>query len=198
MRITLLLHLIILLTLIKGNGENIQSKISFSAGERLEYTLFLDRKSEYRITISAQASESEQWAARNRMNGSMGFRQQTGGVESYMGVHTFYTFMPPSEFYDKHPEYYSLIDGRRVIELTDGKHVEPAQLCLSNPDVLKIMTERIKNYIRENPENMIYDVSQNDTYNPCPCQCEKCQAIVRREGGEPQRIKFHESIESAE
>ncbi|MFA5817506.1 MAG: DUF4838 domain-containing protein, partial [Bacteroidales bacterium] len=114
------------------------------------------------------------WAARNRMNGTMGFRQQPGGVESYWAVHTFYPLMPPSEFYDKHPEYYSLIDGKRVHER--------AQLCLSNSDVLKIITERIKNRMRESPEYLIYDVSQNDWDNPC--QCEKCQAIVSREGSE--------------
>jgi uncharacterized pyridoxamine 5'-phosphate oxidase family protein len=114
------------------------------------------------------------WAARNRMNGAMGFRQQPGGVESYWGVHTFYPLMPPEEFYDKHPEYYSLIDGKRVHER--------AQLCLTNPDVLKIITDRIKYRMRENPEYLIYDVSQNDWYNPC--QCENCQAIVSREGSE--------------
>ena len=114
------------------------------------------------------------WAARNRMNGSMAFRKQYGGVESYWGVHTFYPLMPPSEFYKKHPEYYSLIDGKRIHER--------AQLCLTNPDVLEIITERIKNRIRESPEYLIYDVSQNDWGNAC--QCEKCQAIVRKEGSE--------------
>jgi hypothetical protein len=108
------------------------------------------------------------------MNGSMAFRKQHGGVESYWGVHTFYPLMPPSEFYKKHPEYYSLIDGKRIHER--------AQLCLTNPDVLNIITERIKNRMRENPEYLIYDVSQNDWGNPC--QCENCQAIVRREGSE--------------
>ncbi len=54
------------------------------------------------------------WAARNKVNGAMGFRQQPGGVESYWAVHTFYPLMPPEEFYDKHPEYYSLIDGKRI------------------------------------------------------------------------------------
>jgi hypothetical protein len=57
-----------------------------------------------------------------------------------------------------------------------------AQLCLTNPDVLKIITERIKSRMRESPEYLIYDVSQNDWYNPC--QCEKCQAIVSKEGSE--------------
>jgi len=73
------------------------------------------------------------WAARNRMNGTMGFRKQPGGVESYWGVHTFYPLMPPEEFFDKHPEYYSLIDGKRVSK--------QAQLCLTNPDVLKISSQ---------------------------------------------------------
>jgi hypothetical protein len=114
------------------------------------------------------------WAARNRMNGSMDSRKQPGGVESYWGVHTFYPLMPPEEFFGNHPEYYSLIDGKRTYD--------HAQLCLSNPDVLGIITGRIRKIMVENPDYLIYDVSQNDWYNPC--QCEKCQAIVSREGSE--------------
>ena len=36
--------------------------------------------------------------------------------------------------------------------------------------------------MRESPEYLIYDVSQNDWDNPC--QCDKCQAIVKKEGSE--------------
>jgi len=114
------------------------------------------------------------WAARNKMNGRMGYVQQPGGIEAYWAVHTFYPLMPPDEFYDKHPEYYSLIDGKRTYD--------HAQLCLNNPDVLKILTERVKKQMRESPEYLIYDVSQNDWHNPC--QCDKCQAIVKKEGAE--------------
>ncbi len=114
------------------------------------------------------------WATRNKMNGVMGFREQPGGVESYWEVHTFYPLMPPAEFYKKHPEYYSLVDGKRIFER--------AQLCLTNPNVLRIITDRIKKRMRESPEYLIYDVSQNDWHNPC--QCEKCQAIVKAKGGE--------------
>ena len=117
------------------------------------------------------------WAARNRMNGTLGFnesKRQPGGTENYWAVHTFYPLMPPEEFYSKHPEYYSLIDGKRIYER--------AQLCLTNPDVLRIITERIKKRMRESPEYLIYDVSQNDWHNPC--QCDKCQAIVKKEGAE--------------
>jgi hypothetical protein len=114
------------------------------------------------------------WAARNKINGAMNYRKQIGGVESYWSVHTFYRFMPPDEFYKNHPEYYSLIDGERIADRT--------QLCLTNPDVLKIITERLKQIMRENPENLIYSVSQNDWRNPC--LCEKCQAIAQKEESE--------------
>jgi len=114
------------------------------------------------------------WAARNRMNGAMSLRQQSGGIESYWSVHTFYPLMPPSEFYNEHPEYYSLINNKRIYK--------DAQLCLTNPDVLNILTERIKKQMREHPEYLIYDVSQNDRDNPC--QCDKCQSIVKKEESE--------------
>ncbi|MFC2125240.1 DUF4838 domain-containing protein [Bacteroidota bacterium] len=114
------------------------------------------------------------WAARNRMNGAMSSREQPGGIEGYWSVHTFSRLLPPSEFYNDHPEYYSLINNKRIHE---GE-----QLCLTNPDVLKIVTERIKKRMRESPEYLIYSVSQNDRDNPC--QCNKCQAIVKKEGSE--------------
>jgi len=114
------------------------------------------------------------WAARNKMNGRMDFTVQPGGVEAYWSVHTFFKLISPDEFYDAHPEYFSLIKGKRVHEYS--------QLCLTNPDVLKIMIERIKKQMRESPEYLIYDVSQNDWHNAC--QCEKCQALVKQEGSE--------------
>jgi len=114
------------------------------------------------------------WAARNKINGAMGSRKQIGGVEGYWGVHTFNRFMPPSEFFETHPEYYSLIDGVRTCDR--------AQLCLTNPDVLEIITERLKKAMKEDPECLIYSVSQNDCRNPC--QCEKCQEIAKKEQSE--------------
>ncbi len=114
------------------------------------------------------------WAAHNKINGAMGFRDQYGDIEGYWAVHTFYRFMPPTEFFKDHPEYYSLIDGKRIHKR--------AQLCLTNPDVLDVITDRLKVAMRENPSNLIYSVSQNDWRNPC--QCDNCQAIVSSEGAE--------------
>lgn len=114
------------------------------------------------------------WAAHNRVNGAMSYREQPGGVESYWAVHTFFPLVPPSEFFATHPEYYSLINGSRI--------AEHAQLCLTNPDVLRILTERLLDVMRKSPEYLIYCVSQNDWGNPC--QCDNCQAIAKQEESE--------------
>ena len=58
-------------------------------------------------------------------------------------VHTFAMLVPPDEFFETHPEYFSMIDGER-----SAKHLY-SQLCLSNPDVLAITVERVKGWLRE-------------------------------------------------
>ncbi len=67
---------------------------------------------------------SRSWRTMDARYGGNPFRFG-GGLGS---CHTFNTLMPPDEFFDAHPEYFSYEDGRRV------KH--PSQLCLTNPDVL--------------------------------------------------------------
>lgn len=117
------------------------------------------------------------WAARNRSNGELTFgraRKQHGGVESYWGVHSMGRFIPEKEFFEEHPEYFSLIDGKR--------QAAEAQVCFTNPDVLRITIERLRKVMRDEPEHLIYSVSQNDGYNPC--QCDECQALVKKEGSE--------------
>ncbi len=92
-----------------------------------------------------------------------------GGLGS---CHTFNTLMPPDEFFDEHPEYFSFENGKRV------KH--PSQLCLTNPDVLRIVTERVLERIRKDPGTKFYGVSQNDWLHYC--QCDACKAVDEEEG----------------
>ena len=80
--------------------------------------------------------------------------------------------MPPTKYFDEHPEYYSLINGKR----------EPKQLCLSNKNVKKLCINALRDIIKSNSEFMIYDLSQND--NITPCQCRKCKKLKKRFGSE--------------
>lgn len=97
-----------------------------------------------------------------------------GSAEGYWGVHAMGYFVSPNEYYASHPEYFSLIDGKRQSDY--------AQLCLSNPEVLKICIEKMKKKMRDDPDFLIYSMEQND--NTRPCQCEACQALVKKYGGE--------------
>ena len=116
------------------------------------------------------------WWARNRMNGwYTPVPEYMGGhVEYGMFVHTFDKLVPPDEFFDAHPEYYSQIDGVR------RRH--GGQLCLTNPDVLAIAVERVLACMRKMPRATIFSVSQNDCLGPC--QCARCRAVLAEEGAE--------------
>ncbi len=85
-------------------------------------------------------------------------------------VHTFNSLVPPEIYFRDHPEYYALRDGKRI----------PTQLCLSNPDVLKITIQNLRKKMAANPEALYWSVSQND--NRQYCTCRNCRAIDDPEG----------------
>ena len=89
-------------------------------------------------------------------------------------VHTFNTLVPQKVYAKTHPEYYSLIDGKR----------QPGtQLCLSNPEVLNVLVESLKNKIQEKPAASYWSVSQDD--NDRYCQCDGCKALNEKYGKVP-------------
>jgi hypothetical protein len=96
-----------------------------------------------------------------------------------LSCHTFEKLCPPEQYFEEHPEYYSLIDGKRIIG--GNKFDKPyGQLCLTNPDVLHIVTENVLKQIALRPDCQIADVSQNDNSNYC--RCENCAAVDKEEG----------------
>ena len=92
-------------------------------------------------------------------------------------VHTFFQLVPPEKYYDEHPEYFSEIDGVRV--RPNGTKT-PSQLCLTNPEVAKIATATVRQWIAENPHTRIISVSQNDWLGNC--QCAACRKSDEEEG----------------
>lgn len=96
-----------------------------------------------------------------------------GSRINYKGfVHTFDSLVPPSKYALTHPEYYSEINGERVLERS--------QLCLSNPEVLRIATETVRSWLKDAaPDVSIISVSQNDWHNYC--RCSSCQQLADHE-----------------
>jgi hypothetical protein len=122
-------------------------------------------------------------AARMRQNGAISrLKEEHGGKHAYVPgyyVHTFVTMLPPEEYYEEHPEYFALVNGKRTNE-PHGK------ACMTNPDVLKICTEKALAALRAHPEATIISISQNDGMDPC--ECEECQKVVAYEGSESGSI----------
>ncbi len=88
-----------------------------------------------------------------------------------MFVHTFQQLVPPEKYFDAHPEYFALVNGRR---LKDG------QLCLSNAEVIVLLANNLGEKMTENPDAVYWSVSQNDCINYC--ECENCQHLYERYG----------------
>ena len=86
-----------------------------------------------------------------------------------MFVHTFQHLIPPEKYYNNHPEYFSLVNGRRL---------QDAQLCLSNPEVIELLITNLGEEIKKQPEKIFWSVSQNDTYNYC--ECNNCEELYKK------------------
>jgi len=129
---------------------------------------------EYREVFYTSALDGD-WAVRNKLNGSFArLDSSRGGKIAYSHfVHTFYALVPPDEFFESHPEYFALVGGKR--------RRQGAQLCLTNPDVVRITTERVREWMHAAPEATIFSVSQNDGEGGF-CECPECAALDEREG----------------
>ena len=86
--------------------------------------------------------------------------------------HTIARLVPVKEYEKTHPEYFAFRKekGRR----TNG------QLCLTNPDVLEIVTSNVLKAIAGDPGARYYGISQND--NRQYCECPRCEAVDEEEG----------------
>jgi hypothetical protein len=114
------------------------------------------------------------WSWHNSCNGleSHLSTEKGGSVIYKYFVHSFYSLVPPNKYFAEHPEWYSLVKGKRTSE--------NAQLCLSNPELRDFVVQRVKEALRASPRARIISVSQNDCFNPC--ECTNCKALDDAEG----------------
>jgi hypothetical protein len=85
--------------------------------------------------------------------------------------HSFNKLLPAKNYFAEHPEYYALVDGKR----------KDSQLCLSNPQVLKLVLHNLRTQMDDNPDMKYWSVSQNDDLGYC--ECSRCKSVDQKEGG---------------
>jgi hypothetical protein len=81
-------------------------------------------------------------------------------------VHTSDALLSSKEYGESHPEYFSFYDGKRHPGYNESGRVI-AQFCLTNPDVLEIVTKNLQSEIDHNQQALYWSVSQNDNVNYC-------------------------------
>lgn len=91
-------------------------------------------------------------------------------IEDQWGLwgHSFFKLLSPAEYFEKHPEYFSLVNGKR----------KAMQLCLTNYEVLRIVGDNLQKLIANEPDMQIWSLSQNDDFGAC--ECEKCSVLNSR------------------
>lgn len=122
---------------------------------------------EYREVYFRSAFDTN-FCVKNRLNSNMAYipKEMGGKMKFFNFHHSFNELVPPEIYYDTHPEYFSLVDGKRLRERT--------QLCLTNEGTFLTARETLRRWIKENPDCKVFSVAQNDWANYCTCpECKK-------------------------
>lgn len=128
---------------------------------------------QYRYSNYCSIADADEWCAHNKQNYQWNAKANAyGNLEAYWSCHTMGMFVPAEEFFASHPEYFAMKGGKRI---ADG------QLCLSNPEVMRICRERLLDVMDREPLYRIYSLSQNDNYGFC--ECDECKKIEEQYGG---------------
>ena len=124
---------------------------------------------EYRDSFFRHAWDAD-WSARNKMTGHASELDVTRGGKTvfWPPCHSFNYILSPEEHFADHPEYFSMRGGKRI-------GAPRTQLCLTNPEVLRITIETVKRWAKEHPDAKIITIEQNDWGNWC--ECPSCKVI---------------------
>ncbi len=134
-------------------------------------------------------SKNPEFAARLKQNGTgQSIPVEYGSHYTLMGfVHTANNFMPAAAYFDTHPEWFSLVNGKRVGGQAGG------QICLTNEDMKAEFLKNVMVNIDADPLTGMVAIDQNDNLNYC--QCDKCTAVANEEGGQSGvMLRFVNSI----
>jgi hypothetical protein len=129
-----------------------------------------------------ESLELADWCVKNRLNYDIltyaykfnpdieNFYKKRGGAIFFLkNGHNFHSyFFPITQYSQKHPEYYPLVKGKRT-----WSH---AQLCLSNPEVIRIMAEKMIAGFDQDPDAIGFGFCKEDGTRH-ECECAACRKL---------------------
>ena len=133
---------------------------------------------------------------RSSLNYGTYYAQWADRSLQYYSTETWYYFVNPSKYFSTHPEYFSMnAEGKRycgwlVAPNKFGGAWQGSNLCVTNPEVVDIVWEKLQEYIAKDRQNrpkekwpFKYPISQMDRASFI-CLCPECKKITEREGSE--------------
>lgn len=94
------------------------------------------------------------------------YNRNQQGYQTWLTMQHYWLYaLSPAKHFKDHPEWYSLINGRR----------EPRQLCTTNPEVIAAMIAAAKAFLRVSPERVSFPMEPMDGIDFC--QCPNCRAL---------------------
>ncbi len=130
----------------------------------------------FRWSYYKENSDRQDFAARMRVNTVVKDEKLGGSTRQTLIGHSYYRWISTEKYGKTHPEYFSLVDGERRCTAATAA-TEP---CVTNPEVIDIITQGVLADLEANPDLENITVSQND--NDAYCRCPQCEAINQREG----------------
>lgn len=129
-------------------------------------------QSEERPAFKYRWIGTNKWAADHGCNVNIPEGYQKDGKNYYEiwgSFHTLQELLPPETYFKEHPEYFALYNKERI----------PHQLCLSSPQVRKIVADSIIKLIKDDPDLDIITLGLQD--NRFFCQCPGCTALDEKD-----------------
>jgi hypothetical protein len=115
------------------------------------------------------------FATRLRVNTISDEKYLGGKTSQELISHSISTYVPVSVYGKTHPEYFALEEGVRKLDVGGGG----PQVCSTNPDVIRIVTEGVTKVLDSNPSLTSISVSQMD--NNSVCECPVCSELSTKE-----------------
>lgn len=150
--------------------------ISIPDGEEYSYTPFFES-----TETDWSSPRDAEFSLANGLSGGTyrSLSAEQGGTVNYLSglAHTLTAqFCSKDKYFEEHPEYFALRKGERI----------PDQLCLTNPDVLKIVTQEVLDLIKakHDPSQALQIVSLTQADNQNYCTCDKCAALDKANGSQ--------------
>ncbi|MBR4665760.1 MAG: DUF4838 domain-containing protein, partial [Lentisphaeria bacterium] len=96
-----------------------------------------------------------------------------------VATHSLSKVVPVDRYAKTHPEYFPMVNGKRVIPVLKGGTWNP---CMANPDLPKLLREYFKTVVAKNPDIYAIPLGVNDGQGDC--RCPECEALYEKYGNQ--------------